>query len=76
MMLCLPNLLVVTDLRDGEPTGPSLFALSEGRRAARTAGATVFALVFTDSALPEGVPARDRSRAASVGRAFTLGRSY
>jgi hypothetical protein len=35
-----------------------LFALSEGRRAARTAGATVFALVFTDGALPDGVPAR------------------
>ncbi len=56
--LPLPNLLVAIDLREGEPTGPSLFALSEGRRAARTAGATVFALVFTDSALPDGVPAR------------------
>ena len=28
----LPNLLVPIDLRDGVPTGPSLFALSEGRR--------------------------------------------
>jgi len=58
----LPNLLVPIDLRDGEPTLPSLFALSEGRRVAHVAGATVFAIVFTESRLPEAV-------AAQLGRA-------
>jgi hypothetical protein len=33
------------ELRAGRPTGPSLFALSEGRRVARAAGATLFAVV-------------------------------
>src|SRR5262245_5956060 len=44
----LPNLLVPIDLRDGTPTGPSLFALCESRRIAREAGVTVFAVVLTD----------------------------
>jgi electron transfer flavoprotein alpha subunit len=43
----LPNLLVPIDLRDGEPTEPSLFALSEGRRVAHGAGVTLFAVVLT-----------------------------
>lgn len=49
----LPNLLVPIDLRDGDPTEPSLFALSEGRRVARDAGVTVFAVVLT-AARPQG----------------------
>jgi hypothetical protein len=44
----VPNLLVPIDLRDGRPTDPSLFAINEGRRVARAAGATVIALVLTD----------------------------
>jgi hypothetical protein len=44
----LPNLLVPIDLRDGAPTQASLFALSEGRRAAQEAGVTVFAVVTCD----------------------------
>jgi electron transfer flavoprotein alpha subunit len=46
--LRVPNLLVPIDLRDGVPTAPSLFALGEGRRAARAAGLTVFAVVLAD----------------------------
>jgi hypothetical protein len=44
----LPNLLVPIDLRDGAPTQASLFALSEGRRAAHEAGLTVFAVLTCD----------------------------
>jgi hypothetical protein len=44
----LPNLLVPIDLRDGAPTEASLFALSEGRRAAHEAGLTVFAVLICD----------------------------
>jgi hypothetical protein len=40
----LPNLLVPIDLRDGEPTGPSLFALCESRRVAHVAGALLAAV--------------------------------
>jgi len=54
----LPNLLVPIDLRDGHPTGPSLFALSEGRRVAHVAGATVFAVVLTDCRLSDEVAER------------------
>jgi electron transfer flavoprotein alpha subunit len=54
----LPNLLVPIDLRDGEPTGPSLFALGEGRRVAHAAGATVYAIVMSDRELGDGVVAR------------------
>jgi hypothetical protein len=54
----LPNLIVVMDLRDGEPTRPSLFALSEGRRVAHTAGATIYAIVMSDGALDDRVAAR------------------
>lgn len=54
----LPNLLVSIDLRDGEPTGPSLFALSESRRIAHLAGATVYAIVMSDRDLDPGVTAR------------------
>jgi electron transfer flavoprotein alpha subunit len=36
---------VYTDLRSGAPTRPSLFAISEARRIARGAGATVYAVV-------------------------------
>jgi len=54
----LPNLLVPIDLRDGEPTGPSLFALGEGRRVAHAAGATVYAIVMSDRDLDDGVVAR------------------
>jgi hypothetical protein len=42
----MPNLLVPIDLREGAPTPPSLFALSEARRVARQAGATVFAVLL------------------------------
>jgi len=58
----LPNLLVPIDLHDGVPTGPSLFALSEGRRAAHAVGVTVFAIVMTERHLDEKV-------AAHLGRA-------
>jgi hypothetical protein len=44
----LPNLLVPIDLREGAPTEASLFALSEGRRAAHEAGLTVFAVLLCD----------------------------
>jgi electron transfer flavoprotein alpha subunit len=44
----LPNLLVLIDLRDGVPTEPSLFALSEARRVAHGAGVTVFAVLLCD----------------------------
>ncbi len=54
----LPNLLVPIDLRDGEPTGPSLFALSESRRVARVAGATVFAIVMNDRDIDGALVAR------------------
>ncbi|HMF39752.1 MAG TPA: hypothetical protein VKQ32_03600 [Polyangia bacterium] len=58
----LPNLLVPIDIQDGLPTAPSLFALSEGRRVAHTAGVTVFAVVMTDRHL-------DDALAAQLGRA-------
>ena len=54
----LPNLLVPIDVRDGEPTGPSLFALSESRRVARVAGATVFAIVMHDREIEGPLVAR------------------
>jgi hypothetical protein len=54
----LPNLLVPIDLRDGAPTGPSLFALSEGRRIAQQAGATVYAVVMSDHDLDPEVASR------------------
>lgn len=54
----LPNLLVPIDVRDGEPTGPSLFALSESRRVARVAGATVFAIVLNDREIEGALVAR------------------
>src|SRR5450432_3748745 len=44
----MPNLLVPIDLREGVPTDPSLFALSEARRVAHDAGVTVFAVVLAD----------------------------
>jgi electron transfer flavoprotein alpha subunit len=46
--IALANLLVPIDLRDGVPTEPSLFALSESRRGAHDAGVTVFAVVLCD----------------------------
>jgi electron transfer flavoprotein alpha subunit len=49
---------VPIDLRDGQPTGPSLFALSEGRRVAHEAGATVFAIAFADGPLPDAIAHR------------------
>jgi len=54
----LPNLLVPIDLRDGEPTGPSLFALCESRRVAHVAGATVYAIVMSDREIDGAVLAR------------------
>jgi hypothetical protein len=48
----LPNLLVPIDLRDAAPTAPSLFALSESRRVARAAGATVYAIALAEGELP------------------------
>jgi hypothetical protein len=51
-------LLVPIDLHDGLPTGPSLFALSEGRRAAHATGVTVFAIVMTERHLEDHVAAR------------------
>jgi hypothetical protein len=44
----MPNLLVPIDLRQGAPTGPSLFALSEARRVAHFAGVTVVAALLGD----------------------------
>lgn len=44
----LPNLIVYIDLREGQPTAPSLFALSEARRVAHRAGVTVLAVVMSD----------------------------
>lgn len=41
----MPNILVYADVRAGTPTAPTLYALSEARRVARGAGASVFALV-------------------------------
>jgi len=43
----LPNILVYIDIRDGRPTAPTLFALSEARRISRLAGASTFAVVVT-----------------------------
>jgi Electron transfer flavoprotein domain len=54
----LPNLLVPIDLRDAAPTAPSLFALSEGRRVARAAGATVYAIALAEGELPAETIAR------------------
>jgi hypothetical protein len=67
----LPNLLVPIDLRDTAvtepgsgapgpalPTAASLFALSESRRVAGVAGATVYAIVLTDRELPADTLAR------------------
>ncbi len=54
----LPNLLVPIDLRDAAPTAPSLFALSESRRIARIAGATVYAIVLAEGELPASTVAR------------------
>jgi electron transfer flavoprotein alpha subunit len=54
----LPNLLVPIDLRDGDPTGPSLFALCESRRVAHVAGATVFAIVMSDGEIDGALVAR------------------
>jgi electron transfer flavoprotein alpha subunit len=54
----LPNLLVPIDLRDDAPTGPSLFALNEARRAARVAGATVFAIVLGEHEIEQTIVGR------------------
>ena len=57
----MPNLLVPIDLREGVPTDPSLFALSEARRVAREAGVTVFAVLLADprpEAEIQGIAAR------------------
>jgi hypothetical protein len=54
----LPNLLVHIDLREGEPTEPSLFALSEARRIAHLAGATVYAIAMSDRDLDRRVASR------------------
>ncbi|HLK92814.1 MAG TPA: hypothetical protein VKZ18_23175 [Polyangia bacterium] len=54
----LPNLLVPIDLRDGEPTPPSLFALAEGRRVAHVAGVTVYAIAMSDRDLDGAVVAQ------------------
>src|SRR6185369_2718691 len=43
----MPNILVLIELRRGAPTEPSLFALAEGRRVARAAGATLLAVLPT-----------------------------
>jgi electron transfer flavoprotein alpha subunit len=43
----LPNILIYVDVRDGRPTAPTLFALSEARRIARLAGASVYAVAVT-----------------------------
>lgn len=43
----LPNILVYIDIREGRPTVPTLFALSEARRISRLAGASTFAVVVT-----------------------------
>lgn len=43
----MPNILVYADVRAGTPTAPTLYALSEARRVARSAGASVFVLVAT-----------------------------
>jgi Electron transfer flavoprotein domain len=61
----LPNLIVYIDRREGKPTSPSLFALSEARRIAHAAGLTVFALVFDE---PQG-GLRSDALAGTLGRA-------
>jgi Electron transfer flavoprotein domain len=43
----VPNILVYADVRAELPTAPTLYALSEARRLARGAGASVFVLVAT-----------------------------
>ncbi|MES1165608.1 MAG: hypothetical protein ABUR63_07625 [Verrucomicrobiota bacterium] len=43
----LPNILVYIDARDGLPTAPTLFALSEARRIARLGGASIFGVLVT-----------------------------
>ncbi len=63
----LPNLLVPIDLRAGEPTRPSLFALSEARRIAHQAGATIYAIAMADRELsPAAVSALGRAGADKV----------
>jgi hypothetical protein len=56
--LSLPNLLVPIDLREAAPTAPSLFALSQSRRVARSAGATVYAIALAEGELPVETVAR------------------
>lgn len=53
----LPNLLVYVDLRAGAPTSPTLFAISEARRIARLAGASIFAVAAAPSLSTEAVGA-------------------
>jgi hypothetical protein len=62
----LPNLIVYIDRREGTPTNPSLFALSEARRISHAAGLTVFALVMSD---PPGAAATYDDLAATLGLA-------
>jgi electron transfer flavoprotein alpha subunit len=63
----LPNLLVPIDLRDGDPTESSLFALSEARRIAHHAGATIYAIALADRELgPEVVSRLGRAGADKV----------
>lgn len=67
--VALPNIVVYADLRAGVPTTATLFALSEARRIARVAGASVFALVasaplgnqsLADLSRPIGVAGADK----------------
>ncbi|HEY2903696.1 MAG TPA: hypothetical protein VGL59_24135 [Polyangia bacterium] len=53
-------------MREGAPTPPSLFALSEARRVARHAGATVFAVLLCE-ALPPEILAAVASRLGRAG---------
>ncbi|HEY0715267.1 MAG TPA: hypothetical protein VGF45_21485, partial [Polyangia bacterium] len=48
----LANIVVNVELREGIPTAPSLFALSEARRVARSLGATVYAFVVGEAMVP------------------------
>jgi electron transfer flavoprotein alpha subunit len=49
------NIIVYIDLRDGQPTSPSYFALAEARRVAGALGASVYALVVSGTLTPASV---------------------
>jgi electron transfer flavoprotein alpha subunit len=56
----MSNLLVFVEVRRGEATGPSLYAISEARRVARELGATVYAVLPIGPAGEEALDAHAR----------------